>query len=185
MSLSYSERLILANQYAILENLDVGNALLHRSAREIVERGYEYLYDTLNPSVEAEVVPTAIGQEVYDILDMFRAIERSMIDIGRTPSELEANFEGFDPNNARAHFHFCEFVRRSLDYWQDLDKYPDTSHDASSLMRYRAMLLRWKSLGAPSALSEAQIAELAGTANALSGTAHKVHTLVPKTAMRL
>ncbi|WP_322884431.1 YfbU family protein [Sinorhizobium medicae] len=46
---------------------------VHRSAREIVERGYEYLYATLNPSVEAKVVPAAVGREVYDILDMFRA----------------------------------------------------------------------------------------------------------------
>lgn len=47
MSLSYSERLILANQYAILEQLDGGNACRNRNAREIVDGGYEYLYDTL------------------------------------------------------------------------------------------------------------------------------------------
>ncbi|MDW9928053.1 YfbU family protein [Sinorhizobium meliloti] len=185
MSLSYSERLILANQYAILEKLDVENALRHRNAREIVERGYEYLYDTLSPLVEPEFVPAAVGREVCDILDMFRAVEQSATDIGKAASELGANFEGFDPINAHAHYRFCEFVRHTLHYWQDLTNYPDTSHDASSLLRYRAMLLRWKYLGAPSTLSEAQIAEIAGIANASSGTEQQVRTLIPKAAKRL
>lgn len=165
ISLNVWERLILANQYAILERLDNGNACSHRNAREIVERGYEHLYDTLTPLIETEVLPNEVSREVYDILDMFRAIEQSMKDMGKMPSEFGSHFDGFELNSAPAHHDFSKFVRRSLGYWQDLSRYPDTSQDASSLFRYRAMLLRWKSLGAPFALSAAQIVVVSDSAN--------------------
>lgn len=93
---------------------------------------------------------------------MFRAIEQSMKDMGKMPSEFGSHCDGFDPNSAPAHHDFSKFVRRSLGYWQDLSRYPDTSQDASSLLRYRAMLLRWKALGSPFALSEDEVAKVAG-----------------------
>lgn len=161
VDLSYAERLILANQYAILEKLDPDNGREYMNAQEIVQSGYEFLYETLNPSMD-RVIPAEASQEVFDILDMFRAIEGSAQDIGKTPAELRADFEGFDANNDHEHYGFCRFVRRSLGRWSELDKYPDNSHSTISLPRYREMLKRWRALGSSFNLTEREIVQVAG-----------------------
>jgi uncharacterized protein YfbU (UPF0304 family) len=107
-------------------------------------------------------MPVEASQEVAEILDMFRAVEQSSMEIGKTTEELDVCFEGFDANNDSHHYHFARFTRRKLMNWSELDRYPDNSQTQSSLPRYRSMLEKWRAMGKPVRLSESEIAALSG-----------------------
>ena len=162
VTLTFAERLLLANQFKILEALDPKSASEYSQSREIVEAGYQYLYETINPSISTVDMPVEASQEVGEILDMFRALEHSSKEIGKTTEELEVCFEGFDANNDDHHYHFAKFTRRKLMNWVELLRYPDNSHTQSSLPRYRSMVENWRAMGKPHTLSEKDIAALAG-----------------------
>ncbi|MBW9113175.1 YfbU family protein [Rhizobium cauense] len=159
-SLTFAERLILSNQFRILGLLNPSDIEHYRQAGEIVESGYEFLYSEISPAMNLEPISSEFGQEVYDILDLFRAIEGSAMDLNKTTSDLHAKFEGFDGNNDDDHFGFAKFVRRDLGRWSELEKYPHNSHSSASLPRYRKMLQRWQSIGKPFKMTEDQIASL-------------------------
>jgi hypothetical protein len=55
VTLSKTERLILLNQYRILEKVDPGQANSWRNAAEIVDNGYTLEYDSLARGLDEEV----------------------------------------------------------------------------------------------------------------------------------
>lgn len=85
----FAERLLLANQSRILELLYPGSAVQYRQSREIFQVGYQYLYETINPTLTTADMPPKINGEVAEILDMFRALERSSKEIGKTAEVLQ------------------------------------------------------------------------------------------------
>lgn len=161
-SLTFAERAILANQFQILERLEPERAADYAQSREIVENGYEALYETINPAIKTAPVPREASKEVYGILDMFKAIELSLGKIGRNADELAVAFEGFETDSEH-HFQFAYFLRRKQGRWAELSHYPDSASKAS-LPRYRRMLDAWHSLGKPSELTEEQLKALSGKA---------------------
>ncbi|WP_195909660.1 YfbU family protein [Rhizobium tubonense] len=160
VKLTFAERAILANQFQILEKVDQSHAVDYEQAREIVEKGYEFLYETINAAISTASVPHESSEEVYNILDMFRAAELSASRAGTTSEELSLAFEGFDGNNEDHHFGFAYFVRRRQGKWSELSRHPDNSH-AVMLPRYRQMLEMWHSFGKPHEMSEEQLELLA------------------------
>ena len=142
--------------------MDPDSSADYKQSREIVESGYEFLYETLNPSIHTEPMPKHAGDELYSILDMFRALEFSAKDIGKTTQEMSVEFEGFDGNHDGHHYRLSIFVRRTQGKWSELSHYPDNSHSQASLPRYRKMLKAWKGMGKPHKLTEKQIEELRG-----------------------
>lgn len=157
-TLTFAERATLANQYQILEKLDPEHAEDYAQAREIVENGYEALYETINPAIKTAAVPAEAGKEVFDILDMFKAIEGSLSKLGRSADEMSIAFEGFDASSHH-HFKLAYFLRRKQGKWAELSQYPDTS-SGTALPRYRKMMEAWHSLGKPSEMSEEQLRTL-------------------------
>lgn len=161
-TLTFAERLILSNQFTILEKLDPDQAEYYSEAQEIVNRGYEYLYEEINPSVYETAVPHDVGKEVVDILDMFRALEFSCRDLSISARSLRVDFDGFDGNSNTGHFSLAKFFRRNKGNWDELKEYPDNSHSSGTLDRYRSMLDRWEKLDRKFELSEEEITEIAG-----------------------
>ena len=158
-TLSYVERILLANQFKILEILDPNSANEYSQSREIVEAGYQYLYETINTSITTAGMPMETGEEVCEILDMFRVLEHSSKDMGNTMEQFEVTFDGFDESDDH-HYRFAMFARRKLGRWSELEHYPDSSQTESTLPRYRSMLDTWRTMGKPSKLSEEEIARL-------------------------
>lgn len=161
-SLTFAERAILANQFQILERLDPEHSANYAQSREIVENGYEALYETINPAIKTASVPAEASREVYGILDMFRAIELSVGKIGRSADDLAVAFEGFETDSEH-HFQFAYFLRRKQGRWAELSHYPDRSPSAA-LPRYRQMLHAWHSFGRPGEMTEEQLKALSSKA---------------------
>ena len=161
-TLTYAERLILSNQLTILQKLDPDQAEYYSEAQEIVNSGYEFLYEEINPSVYERVIPHQVSQEVVDILDMFRALEFSCRELKIPAKDLGADFDGFDGNSTTGHFSFAKFLRRTKGGWDELKDYPDNSHSAVSLEHYLLMLDRWEKLKRKFELSDKEIREIVG-----------------------
>lgn len=135
------ERLILMNQYRILEKLypeDDECAGFIKALRS----GFTEFY----PELEEEV-PTEICEEVVAVLTMYRAIERAVESL---PAEdplrrnYNARFEGFYANDAEAHFSYAQYLINRRGYWDEFK-----GRDLNGLRdveKYRAMLAVWDSI---------------------------------------
>lgn len=161
--LSWSERLILWNQYEILKRINPDLADHYEVKQEIVSQGFEQFYCELNAVVEKDTITFEITAEVVDILSMFRAIKFSCWRHQYVPKSAYALFDGFDGNEEPEHYASAKFLRRTLGRWEELSERPDNSH-ANVLARYRRMVRKWDEFGRVSDLLPAQIEEIAESA---------------------
>jgi uncharacterized protein YfbU (UPF0304 family) len=83
--LTWIERVMLHNQFKILEFLDPAHMQEYQEKQEIVGKGYEELDTTLNKQVSGEPTPKAITNEVHDIFDLFRILVQSKQRIDHAP----------------------------------------------------------------------------------------------------
>lgn len=161
--LSWSERLILWNQYEILKRLEPDSVGEYEVSQEIVARGYEQFYGDLNTLVEKEGVPFEVTAEVMEILDLFRAIKFSCKKLGYSPKSSYAKFDGFDGNNEAEHYAAAQFLRGPMRRWVELEDRPDNSHHMV-LPRYQRMVAAWNRQGREYDLTAKQIEEIAESA---------------------
>lgn len=142
--LSHSERLVLANQYAILQKIDPEQQQLWSLYQNIVENGFTSHYGDLFSAIEDEM-PIDDCREVMDILDMFRAFHNSLA-LMRDKSGLDQErfrFQGFDGNNETVQWAFARFLIHDQKGWVESDTGELNSH-RRILETYRAMLVRWR-----------------------------------------
>src|SRR5579883_1589738 len=107
MTLSKVERLILANQFRILEKLDPGGeAGSFQQALEILEHGYTLDYEALVSHFHDEV-PEQTCSEVIDILNLYRALTKALRELPEgSLNQNEATFKGFDGNEEGIHYSY-------------------------------------------------------------------------------
>lgn len=74
MKLSKVERLMLVNQYLILEGLYPDEKEFYANNRKAIEEGFELHYSDLFAGISDKTLTEKECREVLDILDMFRAI---------------------------------------------------------------------------------------------------------------
>lgn len=114
LKLSQKDRLILSNQYRILEALYPDEAEQFARHREIVESGYELAFDWIAEHIDNDPMSEEACEEVRDILDMYRRMGGSFEQLqdksGIDPKDLK--FEGFDGNNETGHLNFHEFLAK-------------------------------------------------------------------------
>ena len=111
MELTFAERWILSNQYRILEELLPDQASDFARAREVVERGYEYWYSEVSSNISEETMSEEEGQEVNNILFMFRVLNGSYTQL-LDKEGIDAaytTFRGFDGNDETRQFAFAQF----------------------------------------------------------------------------
>lgn len=159
MNLTEKDRMLLMNQFRILQKLDSTEAEHYDLMAEIVERGYTREYPRLAAGLWKELNEVTCG-EVYDILGMFQALhygymaleDKTGIDAG------ECRFGGFDGNNEREHLSYASFLIKRLGHWQESKGAGDglNSHH-STLDRYRAMVEKWKASTDPHDLKREDI----------------------------
>jgi len=164
MKLSRYERLVLSNQYRLLEALYPGEADYYSRHRKAVEEGYALNYRWLTEHLYEELSEEAC-REVLDVLDMYRAITFSIRDSEGTgiDSKTFFPFPGFDGNNEAQELSYVHYFLTDLGRFEEL-RPPSPGSNLNShcpmLPKYRGMLRVWKSLGDPHHLSQDEIAKI-------------------------
>ncbi|TKV73298.1 hypothetical protein FDV58_37730 [Bradyrhizobium elkanii] len=158
MNLSLFERVSLANQFRIRAKLEADDHLVQFA--EILERGYVTLYGRVFEWIYDET-PDAIGKEVQDIFDMYRALDRAYEAGAKPPADaFHPRFDGFDGNNDR-HFGIAGFLIDDLGLWAELKGRPRNSHSMTTLGTYREMLKVWNDLDRPFPLTQDHVNKIA------------------------
>lgn len=162
MTLTKTQRLILANQYRILALLDSANAKSHERAQEALESGYESAIENLfNPIFDG--LDSHECGVVNRIMAMYEALQRSQAALGTDGGirTEEVHFPGFDGNNETAYMSYARYIVEFENRFTDLKPIGGSfnSH-MPSLARYRAMLGEWEVLGERYDLTEGEIRRL-------------------------
>lgn len=167
MELTKKERLILINQYAILEKVDPANSRDHALKRTALEEGYTLQYGQIFSGIDEEM-SIEDCKEVLSILEMYRAITFSYFKINnvKTIDEDKYLFKGFDGNNETEQFSYCSYFISELGRYQELtygNEFYDFNSHMPMLDKYRRMLAVWESYGDTMAkmnLNQEQIEQL-------------------------
>jgi uncharacterized protein len=157
--LTWIERVMLHNQFKILEFLDPAHMEEYKEKQEIVGRGYERLYETLNENVSGEPTPKAVTDEVHDIFDLFSALGESKMRINHTPVSRYTAFLGFHVDVEIEHHSYAIFVlqKRAL---LSQSRSGSSNSDTPMLPKYRRMLETWNRHGKTFELEAMQIEEI-------------------------
>ena len=155
-SFTKNERLILANQYRILELIDEQEREAHKMAREILENGYVKEYADLTLGLSPEFPPEQ-AEEVGEIFAMHADLRYNY---DRLENKEGINldllrFWGFDGNNESTYHRYAG----SLHGWRKWDHLPgiEVNSHAPTLWRYRAMLAVWRTFPDRNALTRENI----------------------------
>jgi uncharacterized protein YfbU (UPF0304 family) len=145
MELTLKERLLLANQFRILEKLHPEEAGHYAQNVKILERGYALDYQDLFDHF-SEGLTVDECREVIEILDMFRMLETAYarLDDKSGIDQGKLKFSGFDGNNESTHLGYADFLINTQGRWQESQAKDLNSH-LPKLESYRRMLQRWES----------------------------------------
>ena len=145
MELSKQERLILSNQYRILEQLYPKDAKTLKEHRKIVEDGYALSYEEISTHIVDELNKEECT-EVLDILSMHRALHQSAQALTDEP-KIAISFHGFDGNSETQQMAYTKFYIDELHKFAELTEIAQSTDYNShypTLRRYRLMLYEWK-----------------------------------------
>ncbi|MDU6983957.1 MAG: YfbU family protein [Terrisporobacter othiniensis] len=148
--LSRIERLMLSNQYRILEKLYPDEAEYYENNRKAIEEGFELHYDDCFSVLSEDIMTEDECNEVIDILNMYRALTFSNKEEYGIDS-YDIKFDGFDLNDE----YECKRVVYARYFINDLDRfhelkygnnYADCNSHCLRMDKYRRMLKIWRSL---------------------------------------
>ena len=166
LNLSTVERMLLENQYKILEALNPDNAKEYIKRQTILQRGYAFFYEDAVDGFDE--LSLNESHHVFAVLDIYRILEFSYHKLsdksGINPILLK--FPGFDRDEEWKYWHFSEFLKE-IGRWQELPA-PSNSH-LPSKRNYGAMLERYHKVKAKHApigwdhiLTKSEIIEILG-----------------------
>ncbi len=163
MKLSRLERLMLSNQYRILEKLYPDEADGYEKARLVLERGYTLHYSWQMDHIEDEIAEGDC-REVLDILEMYRVLTDSYNNLEDKSGldETKVRFPGFDGNNEAALLGYVRYLIRTDGRYEELDRPEGFNSHVPMLQRYRLMLDKWKGGGQKQSLSKNSILDILG-----------------------
>ena len=152
------QRLILINQYKILEKLCPENAEEYSRNREILENGFTLHYNELIQMISDDIEENLL-REVLDILDMYRCLYFAVFARDNYPEykDKQIYFPGFDGNEEYIQLKYTLFFIFKLDRYDELKKqnyYGDYNTHCNTLEQYRKMLTRWKSISDKTNISD-------------------------------
>jgi len=143
MELSEKDRLILSNQYEILEKLDPDQAERYQRLREILQRGYSAEYGEMISL--SDPLSTEECKEVSSIIEMHRQLQRcnEVLDPSSRVDPKSLKFDGFDGNEETAYYLYATFLVETLKRWSEFASIELNSHH-ETLDGYRRMLEQWE-----------------------------------------
>lgn len=181
LSLNYKERILLANQYRILEVLCPDEADSYRERYEVVAKGFELHYSELHVDVVRVGLTYEECEEVMDILEMFSDLKfgyDNLTDKANIDYTNGIEFKGFYANTEGPQLVYAKFLIHQQERWQELiadrPRFDLNSH-ANLLGMYRRMVLVWNGLkdtqrlGMPGPLSLEKIKKILEARNGGGG----------------
>jgi uncharacterized protein len=170
--LSLKDRLILANQYRMLEMLDEKQSGRHAVHREILTSAMETHYVTLLDDF-ANDLNLDVSHEVMDILAMFTRLRLSFEHLtgASKVAEQEIRFSGFHPEFESEMLGFANFYMKKLGRHRWLSESLNEGLESAVPMLdvYRRMLTAWKSIGMSKVLSDDEIGQIIAARGGHSG----------------
>ena len=157
------DRLILVNQYKILANLNKEDREHYQEKIEILENGYEKLYDSLIENFSHN--PLSVNECIFvmDVLEMYgTGITCSFNNLkSKTLTEQDIHFPGFNTNEELKYYSFALYWLETLDRYAEIQAISNGNYRgiAENASKYRRMIEKWKELGKYN-LTEEQIKEL-------------------------
>lgn len=148
LNLTKLDRIILVNQLRILEGLYPDEASELSVQREALERGYEMLY-ALNFEYIYEgdsKMTVEESREVWDTMDMFDAIGKSIPEGLAVAGFPMTKFAGYDGNNEAKFMAFARFTVERLKRFEYVPMQRPGYWNSHMPVRaiYRRMLEEWK-----------------------------------------
>ncbi|MCU5682774.1 YfbU family protein [Bacillus wiedmannii] len=172
MKLSKVERLILSNQYKILERLYPEEQKYYEVDRKAIEEGYELHYGEIGEHIY-DGLTSAECREVLDILSMYRKIIFTIENMsGEEQKAIKSKhtiyFEGFDANdeheiNLLMYARYYIVDKGRFQEFKESEAYPYFNSHTPMLQKYRKMLEKYNKLNRKSMLSKEDILALLGT----------------------
>ncbi|OSM09687.1 hypothetical protein BTH38_29365 [Bacillus toyonensis] len=152
MEISKTERLILMNQYLILEKLYTEDENRYKSLRIALEKGYTKNYHDVSSELNEELSKGEC-EFVNEVLKMYEALTRSYnrLQDNEGIDEKRLKFKGFDLNSEEAKYadyaHYCMHILRL--YNDVKSDYESEAYDSHTRMtsKYENMLAVWESTG--------------------------------------
>lgn len=168
--LSLKDRLVLSNQYRILELLDKEHATVHEEHRTVLTRAQETHYVTLLEDFSS-ALNLDVTREIMDILAMFTRMRMSYDHHGSPAAIAEEGieFSGFNPEFEGEALSYAQFYMQKLGRhrWLRLDESKSIESSVPMLDVYRRMLSAWKEIGMSKVLSESEVAEIVNARNGM------------------
>lgn len=142
------DRLMLSNQYRILEKLYPEEAEYFAIEREALEGGFELIYMEYLEKWES-VLTEEECREVYDTLQLFSILEMWAGKLGETDwlkKQPNGTFSGYDGNNETKFMIFVRYIIERREQFKDL--LPTGYYNSHSPMRheYQSMVARWREI---------------------------------------
>ena len=164
MRLSRTERLILGNQYRILELLDPQDAARHRRAQEVLRGGFETEYESIFEQVaEKQELSKEDCHYVIDTLRMFVALREAYAALD-DKSEINQNrlrFEGFDGNHEGQHVEFARYLGHEEPRFAAVQEGTDGCNSHRRLFSlYCRMVDEWRKSANPLTLTRADVVRI-------------------------
>lgn len=146
MEFSRKERIILCNQYLILEKLYPEDAEGYAQTRKALECGYVLHYSDLAQNIYEDELSEQECQEVLDILSMYSFLTFAYKNLKDTEGIDEhcIKFDGFDGNNETIRMGYVRYFIKDLGRFQELDSSGDFNSHAPRIHRYQKMLREWQ-----------------------------------------
>lgn len=160
MELDRVQRLILSNQYMILETLRPEDADWYAQARQALDDGYELEYGILSQYIAEDQLSTEECVEVHDILNMFSCLHAAYRDIDDKSGIDDAalRFSGFDGNAESKQLAYLRYTCEVKGYRRSfIDALDDLNSHWPMLEEYRNMLREWNRSDDPSDLTREDI----------------------------
>lgn len=144
MELPLKDRLILHNQYLILEKLYTDEAETYRRYRAALMGGYARHYSDFVQGFDDELSEEA-SREVLDILQMHDTLKRSYAALVDNSGidENDIRFRGFDGNNETHLMAYTRYFITGLGHYDEFGTGDFNSHRVM-LPVYRRMLAEWE-----------------------------------------
>lgn len=146
MEITDIERLILINQFNILEQMNPQDPYF-KNGREILENGYRNLYSEITDILSDEMSEQD-GDFVIDVLQMYRSLNDSYIKIKdkENVSEEDLNFPGFDGNQEGKFYLFTKFYIQDFGRYAEFSdgKHGEFNSHSRMIPKYRRMLAEWR-----------------------------------------
>lgn len=165
MSLSKTERLILANQYRILALLEPDQKEDHEAVRDALQSGYVSAYEQLFDHIYDDFTREQCSF-VVDVLSVFDALQNSYAGL-KDKSGIDENrlaFPGFSGNEETIHMAYCRYVMESEGRFDYLKKFgKDCNSHMPMIPTYRRMVAKHAELGERQQLTKSEIQSILET----------------------